>query len=440
MNAIHVNTVKNETERGFTLVIVVSIILICSTMAGAVILASSAHYRLTGRQNDLEKALYVAEGGLELAAQYLSRQYGYAGQTYSSSGSIGQGQYAYTMNRIGFRLYSMVCTGRVNGISREVSIERVYIPTYAKFALWMNENGVIYFIPGEEFDGYVHSNDKLWFDSSSTYGGPEFWKEVTSASSTYGGNIDYVTFHEGFEMNAQQGDMAQVDFNSSSQDSLRSIAQANGVILQGQTSIRFDGDTMYIDNYRRGWNNHAVPIGEDSIVYVENTYSEYGSIILEGGEVDGRLTLVSEGDMIIKDHINYSDDPMDDDEVVALGGQPSNDALGLISKDDIWVHQSAPDDLQIYAAMMATGQYSGNEGSFGVLDYNYGSPRGDLGIYGSLVQDVRGAVGTFRYGSSSTGYSKQYIFDPRFEENPPPFYPPLDNEIRFEGWREQACR
>jgi len=420
-----------ERKRGSALLMVLGFMVIVTLLAAAVLTAASSVQRITDRQVNTEKAMFVAEAGVESAAHYIEQQGGYIGTVAYGSGSSGDGDWDYTISRIDFRTYSIDTTGRVNNVSKAIAIDRVYLPTYATYALWMHENGQIYFIPGEEFFGHIHSNDKLWFYSNAGDGGPEFWGAVSSGASTYGGSIEWVEFHKGFELDASEGTMANVDFGE-----LKGFAQTYGVVLSGKTTIEFQGGDLRIWNSRKGWSNEKYTLGEDELLYVKRASSGPSStkkakVILKGGNVDGRLTIVAEDDIKITDHIRYADDPAVNPD--------SNDALGLISKDDVWVTTAAPDDLDIYAAIMATGIKSpSNRGSFGVLEYwdQQVGPRGALEVYGGIVQDKRGAVGTFNSNGPVSGYYKNYTYDTRFELEAPPFYPAIGEKIRFQGWRD----
>jgi hypothetical protein len=48
-------------------------------------------------------------------------------------------------------------------------------------------------------------------------------------------------------------------------------------------------------------------------------------------------------------------------------------------------------------------------------------------------------VGTFDpwSGQMVSGFAKNYTFDTRFENNPPPQYPTLTNEYIWTGWRDK---
>jgi hypothetical protein len=57
-----------------------------------------------------------------------------------------------------------------------------------------------------------------------------------------------------------------------------------------------------------------------------------------------------------------------------------------------------------------------------VEKYNTGNHRGELTVYGSISQNVRGPVGTIKW-NKQTGYSKDYHYDLRLASNVPPYFP-----------------
>ena len=444
MNAI--NRVSRN-QRGSVLLAVLGFLFLAMGLVETILYLSSTHRKIAQRQVNMEQAMFVAEAGLERGARFIESNIvvlaGTSGST-NGSGAVGSGSYYYQVSRSNSTTYSIVSTGTVNGVSRTVSLLRIYQPTYAEFALWSQTNGVIWFKHGEEFDGRVHADDQLYFDV--TGGGPIFHQTVTSGAGTYsvnGGSIGDVEFDQGFYLNTFEGTMADVDFNSSSSTSLKNVATTGGLVLQGNTTITFNGGTLSIINSRAGWSTaHTYTPPSEGIIYVANATSgtsstRSGTVYFVGGTVKGRMTIVTEADMTVGGNITYKTDP--------TTNPSSTDALGLISMADVWVGTSAPNNLQIDAAIMATGVAPGNsnQGSFGVINYNDASSphlgnRGTLTIYGGIVQEVRGAVGTFNSstGQTSTGYAKNYSYDPRFISTPPPYYPVISSEVRFSQWQE----
>jgi hypothetical protein len=110
--------------------------------------------------------------------------------------------------------------------------------------------------------------------------------------------------------------------------------------------------------------------------------------------------------------------------------------LGLISRKDIIVKSNSPKNLDIYAHLIAEGGMTGstNDGQFMVEGYNTraSSSCGNLNVYGGIVQNYRGPVGT----TGGKGYLKNYMFDTRFATNPPPHYPVVGDKYYWGGWRD----
>jgi Tfp pilus assembly protein PilX len=103
---------------------------------------------------------------------------------------------------------------------------------------------------------------------------------------------------------------------------------------------------------------------------------------------------------------------------------PSNLAagtLGLIGKD-VTVASGAPANMEIDGLVFAPGSQSA-DGSFGVANFGSKKPTGTLRVVGGIIQDARGAVGTFSGASMSTGYAKDYWYDARMADDPPPYFP-----------------
>ena len=305
--------------------------------------------------------------------------------------------------------------------------------TYAEFALWSSNNASLYFKGGEVFNGHVHSDGQLYFDNSG--GGPIFHSYVTSLASSFVGDITGIEFDMGLQLNSYQGSMADVDFNSPSANSLKNLAVSGGLLLDGASTITFNGGTLSIINVRMYGNlsPHVYTPPAEGIIYIKNsdtgtTSTQAGKAYLTGGFVTGRLTIVTEDDIHILGHIRYGTEP--------VTNPASSDALGLISRSDVWVDTVAPSNLVIQAAIMATGQAVGTDGSFSVINYNdAASPvqgdRGRLTVYGGIVQLIRGPVGQFNSttGQTTHGYAKNYSYDPRFLYNPPPYYPVIHDQI-----------
>lgn len=95
--------------------------------------------------------------------------------------------------------------------------------------------------------------------------------------------------------------------------------------------------------------------------------------------------------------------------------------LGLIGRN-ITVAAGTTRTLDIDAIILAGGETVA-DGSFSVADYNTKSPTGTINLMGGVIQKARGAVGTISGGVLQTGYQKDYYYDPRLADYPPPHFP-----------------
>jgi hypothetical protein len=327
----------------------------------------------------------------------------------------------------------------VGTLSRVVSLMRVYQPSYAQYSFWCATNGGISFAATDSFDGAVHTDDQMTFITSGGVGAT-FHSTCTSLATTVGGDDSGCTFDYGLGLGVYEGTMASIDFNSVASTSLKNIASnvgTIGTVLSGSTTITFNGGTVSISNYLHSppWTNHTVTITGNSIIYVQTSNTgtaslQPGTVYLTGGKLTGQLTIASEADMTIGGSITYTTDPR--------VNSASTDALGLLSQADVYVGTTAPNNEEIDAAIMATGASAAanTPGSFGVNNYNGGSPRGTLTVYGGIVQETRGAVGTASGGTILTGFSKNYSYDPRFINTPPPYYPTVSGLLKYANWKE----
>lgn len=198
----------------------------------------------------------------------------------------------------------------------------------------------------------------------------------------------------------------------------------------GPVDPRLNGrlDREYLFPLYRGQNE-----GAKGVIHVDGK-------VLVSGNLRGRVTLSSTGDIIVGDDIRYSMDP-------ATGR--CRDILGIISAENVVIADNAIQapstsfdaaatetaplrignkrDVYINAVIMALNT------SFETENYNRppltGSicetrvvGRGCLYLTGGLIQQARGAVGTSAE-SSGAGYVKRYSYDRCAMYDPPPYFP-----------------
>jgi hypothetical protein len=220
--------------------------------------------------------------------------------------------------------------------------------------------------------------------------------------------------------------MSSINFTNtaSTQDCLRT--QAN-LIVTGLTSIAMSGTNVYLSNSYMGWTSNNVTMTNENlltngVIYVATSGADTGRVNI-AGTLDGRITFVAEGDIYVTNHLRYTVHPTNN----------SNDALGLISRKDIFVATNCPGNLDVFAHLIAIGDVtsSTNDGMFTVLNYTTRTACSNLNVYGGIVENYRGPV-----GQGTKGYLKNYTFDKRFATNPPPHYPIVGDKYYWGGWRD----
>lgn len=132
--------------------------------------------------------------------------------------------------------------------------------------------------------------------------------------------------------------------------------------------------------------------------------------------VDGKYTIYSKKNVEIYDHIVYEDFRgllphntidrivIDENLVQQMKNATRTDFLNIVADKYVRVMEKQS-NLKITASI-----YSFDE-SFEVKDYDSGTRAGQLTIFGSLMQNYRGPVGTFSGDTVRTGYYKNYIYD-----------------------------
>ena len=150
------------------------------------------------------------------------------------------------------------------------------------------------------------------------------------------------------------------------------------------------------------------------------------------GTTDTPLTIASQKDVIVDGDTRISNDAL----------------LGLVANEFVRVqHLITPastssctandtptlTDIRIDAAILSLSH------SFAVDSYTCGTGMGTLHVFGSIAQNYRGAVGTFSGGTLSSGYVKDYQYDPRLAyRSPPHFLDPVSASWRILSEHEQV--
>ena len=328
----------------------------------------------------------------------------------------------------------------------------------------------------DTLDGKVHSNDKLHFQQGDGEW-PVFWEHVSSCSTTFSPvNADeYVHFYGGytipysyFPFPLQADSVRKYNYykvpnlgvapsdsaNWVTEITLLDAAQGfivrhrqQNVGLGKRDKIRFDS-TLYdfkLDYAPR------YPYPPTGALFIEGELWITGAIgthfnVGPGGEssgpagtgFEGELTIGASGDIIIADDIVYKSSNLDGSVPIT-----SPDVLGLISEKHILVWRNCAPTIKINAGLGAIGDQSVRDviqasrcpsgiipvdGKYGTISvdgvncYGQTNAKNKIKIVGCLIQKERGLIHTHYDGGERGFFSKDYKYDKRFANHPPPHF------------------
>ena len=303
--------------------------------------------------------------------------------------------------------FTITSTGQVTSpqtISQVLTVLR--IESFARYAYFTNaESKLLYgsptpmwFTSADRMYGPVHTNGQFNINGSPIFDGPI---SSVATSINYDSNgPNNPKFRGGLTLGAAPVTMPMTATG------LRVAASGGGYWYTGNTTIVLQSNgTMLVTNTALGWVGHPTALPANGAIFVN------GGDATVSGTLDGTLTIGASERILIPDHIDYKDNPNNNPN--------ATDVLGLVAEKDIVIQTSAPNGLRIQASMMALNE------SFMVEDWWDPPPKGELRLYGGLIEQARGPVGTFNPGNGNlvSGYKKDYKYDARLATFPPPFFP-----------------
>lgn len=326
--------------------------------------------------------------------------------------------------------YEIRSIGTADGARRTVILEGVHERSWAEYAMWYNTGPAGIFFGAGDFYGRIHANCAI-----KITGDPHFYDLLTSAASSWdsGTDISDAQFDQGYQLGVPTQTMASINFTNTALSNSCLLSLAN-LVVTGATRIRLQDSNVFISNPLRGWTNvdYAATnayLTSTGLIYVATSGTQTGTLQVAGTNFDGRLTIAADWDIFITNHITYAANP---------SNGPSDDAIGLLSRHDVYIANNSPAWLNVFAHIVADGSAtaSTSDGKFEVIGWNSRPRTPDcetMTIYGGIVQNYRGYTSN---GSGTTGYKKNYIYDTRFAEDPPPYYPTLADQYMWRAWRD----
>ncbi|MCK9615259.1 MAG: hypothetical protein M0R48_07145 [Candidatus Omnitrophica bacterium] len=423
---------RKRTKKGSALIFVLVMIIALLIYATAFISASINQTFIADIFKRRAAAFNIAEAGLDHALLWLRSQDSPPAadsvDPWGGPQNVGGGTYTVAIDDLGpvgtnplVRRYKVTSTGTFGNMSRVLS-NYLKVDNFGGYLWWTNSETYcddwnrcqnVWFWTRDHLSGPTHTNSHYNIAGNPVFDGRAhsvdpyiyFYNNNNPVTSdelpdlTSNPPNDVPVFNDGIELG-----VAHIDMPENALALRSAAASTGGLYLTGNTTAVFNSNgTIYLTNRNKSGcrSGCTVSIPTNGALFVNN-----GTLTVSG-TLNGRLTVGASQDVIIPNNIVYADDPRDG---------TSDDTLGIISESDVVIDDIAPSNLEIDAAVMALNN------SFMMENWD-DYMKGTLTVYGGIIQDLRGPVGTFSGSTKMSGYDKNYIHDSRFINSPPPFMP-----------------
>jgi hypothetical protein len=283
---------------------------------------------------------------------------------------------------------------------------------FSKFAYYsISEGGNIWWINQDTVWGPFHTQGNLLASQK-----PSFYGKASSK-----GKVQYYTnkktdapyFHGGYE----QG--VDLPMPADGVTALKAPAQSGGLYFDGNLSgkstvyMEIKGDNLmykysstgpYVDTL------YLPTAAANGVIYVNN-----GTVRLKG-TVTGAYTIGCSGSSGTRGTVFLDDDIVYTHNPKTVG---STDMLGIVAQKNVLITENTANksSININASIYV------QDGGFGAENYDDRPVSGNINLIGGIIQNTRGAVGTFSGGTIKSGFAKRYKYDDRFLVASPPFFP-----------------
>jgi Tfp pilus assembly protein PilX len=303
----------------------------------------------------------------------------------------------------------------------------------------------INFITGDNLNGPMHTNDQMLVCGTPAFGRDNQDFEEYSDPTGWRGNGGCGGNSPNFVGKYVPG--AGILSLPPSNQALTSLVDP-GYTFTGRTNIVLNGGNIIVTN---NGSTTTLPFPPNGIVYVESgpncgvfydptrtdpsdTPTDCGDAYVHG-PYGNDLTIAAEKDIIIDGNINKTADNM----------------VGLIANNFVRVNHPVTNRVSTYNGSSYRWDCTNNgmtpnqiDAAILALNYSFivdnwycGNALGTLTVNGAIAQKYRGIVGTF--GSSNTGYLKNYVYDDRLKyREPPHFLDPVQTAWRIIRETEQT--
>lgn len=470
-------TDKRRDKAGAALPLVVLSLVVFTLLASGVHQLAQNTAISTARKLNQRKAFWLAEAGLhEIRAVLYQKRENYKAlknmnlsancTVFSERSFANNGSYETTLKLLTApNLYQAVSTGTTSEGSQHTITNEILLIPFARFAYASNTEDDLYFRETDRIEGPIHTDGKFKVrDATNFYG------EASTAIDRYAAydiqavdyfedRFDFVspTFKQGLNYGAEElpffdkivrnvqysgikltagAGYFDVTLNGDSMDIIK-LKWGNGKLVEQWS------ETVSLNNFKQDLTSIALSYGNTGIVINDN-YDSNNKVLMFGddvrirGQIDGRLTIISQFHMTIDGDITYASAPENKDHTTWDHEDLNiDDELGLYAHSsltlDIDDAEKVGKDVNIHAAMVVSSpDYTTNPLQRGLQskDWNINLSNATVNLYGSLVQNARGKLSD---PDAGTGYHIAYRNDPRFTQNPPPGA--LYAAPKFQNWR-----
>lgn len=287
------------------------------------------------------------------------------------------------------------------------TVEVTLIPSkFSKYAYYSTSEGSsIYWMSKDTVWGPFHTQDYLRVDGNPVF----FGKTTTLKGLQKAKKTDKPQFLGGFE----SGLDISIPLNVT--NAIETEADKGGYKIAGKDTVylTFASDSIKI---KYAWNGAvttklASALAPNGVIFIKDPLT-----VRLQGTVKGQYTVavsgpLNKGSIYIDDDIKYSSNP--------LTNPNAQDVLGIVSKNNVIITNNTANnsDVVIQASIFC------EKGSFGAEKYDTRPVSGTIKLLGGIIQNTRGAVGTFSGTTIKTGFSKSYMYDERFLVTYPPAFP-----------------
>ena len=373
----------NTGSKGVIMIGVLFVLLFLGILLTITYLRLDSEFAGTIAQSKSTRSLFIAEAGIERAVSILRTnpgwRAGFAGEPLIDAAGAAAGFYTVTfvseVYNTPWRTLEITSIGRLaagDPDCQRTIYAKINVANPAEFFAFTTDKTVV-------SNGATIQNGSLYAREIEFYACPAYLNNLVITQPTYY-TTNYTQKDPNGAGNAPDIDIVTiptrldkpVGFPSLDADNYKRLAKDNG--------------GRYYPNNKTFDNGIDLEDGENGVIFVE------GDIYIKG-EIADPVTVVATGNIYITGDITWTENGE---------GDPVG-KLGLFSKKDIYIAESAPENLSVRGLLISEGIFEalGTKGSKGILDFD-GSMviKGDKGKpYGAVDLSVYG-VRNYNYDSS----------------------------------------